>query len=105
MAITPVRPESGVFLLGQDGKGTIRLMSGFNPNKTPGGSGKISMKTDHLISALTVTEQDDLFILTRLCKIIRFRAEEVPSTEGVVQGVICISLRGDEVVAASKHIP
>ena len=32
---------------------------------------------------------------------IRFRAGEVPAKEGVVQGVSCMSLRADEVVAVT----
>jgi DNA gyrase subunit A len=96
VAITPVRDDSQVFLLGADGKGTIRLMSSFTPNKAPGAGGKIAMATDHLIAALAVEEEDDIFIISKLGKIIRFRADEVPPKDGVVQGVICMSLRGDE---------
>jgi DNA gyrase subunit A len=101
VAIASVRDESGVFLLGADGKGTIRLMSGFNPNKSPGAGGKVAMKTGHLVGAVTVNETDDVFIISRLSKIIRFRAKEVPAKEGVVQGVHCMSLRADETVAVA----
>ena len=44
VGITGVTPESGVLLIGADGKGTIRLMSGFTANKAPGSGGKIAMK-------------------------------------------------------------
>jgi DNA gyrase subunit A len=98
-AVTGVKDESGVFLLGADGRGTIRLMSGFNANRAPGAGGKIALKTDALVSAAAVSLEADIFIITRLCKIIRFKAREVPAKEGVVQGVNCISLRGDEPVA------
>lgn len=98
VAITAVYPESGVFLLGEDGKGTIRLMEGFNPNKSPGGSGKIAMATEGLAAAAAVEETDDIFIITRWSKIIRFSAAEVPAKEGVVQGVHCMSLRADQAV-------
>jgi DNA gyrase/topoisomerase IV subunit A len=92
-----------IFLLGADGRGTIRLMSGFAPNKAPGGGGKVAMKTDHLVGAVAATPQDDLFIQSRLSKLIRSRAAEVPAKEGVVQGVNCMALRADEcaVVAVS----
>ncbi|MEJ2151338.1 MAG: DNA gyrase C-terminal beta-propeller domain-containing protein [Chloroflexota bacterium] len=99
VAITAVREESGVFWLGADGKGTIRLMSGFRANKSPGGGGKVALKTDHLIGAATISEDDDVFAISRLGKIIRFQATEVPLKEGVVQGVSCMALRADEVVA------
>jgi DNA gyrase subunit A len=99
VAIASVSAESCVFLLTADGKGTLRLMSGFSANKSPGGGGKSAMKTDRLIGAVAVEEDDDIFILSRLSKIIRFRAAEVPPKEDVVQGVICMALRADETVA------
>lgn len=99
VAVAPITADSGVFLLSADGKGTIRRMSHFRANKAPGSSGKAAMKTDHLAGACVVTDSDDLFIISRLNKIIRFQAVEVPAKEGVVQGVNCISLRGDEATA------
>lgn len=101
VAVTSVKEESGVFLLGADGKGTIRLMSGFSPNKSPGAGGKVALKTSHLVAAMTVTQEDDVFAISRLSKIIRFHASEIPPKEGVVQGVHCMSLRADEVVAVT----
>lgn len=98
-AVAGVRGDSGVFLLGADGRGTIRLMSGFNANKAPGAGGKIAMKTDRLIGAVTIKDADDVFVISRLSKIIRFRAGEVPAKDGVVQGVNCMALRADETVA------
>ncbi|MBK8988088.1 MAG: hypothetical protein IPM39_18800 [Chloroflexi bacterium] len=100
-AITAVTEESSVFLLGHDGKGSIRQMSGFRANKAPGAGGKVVLKTDKLVGALTVLPEDDLFIISQLGKIIRFTAAEVPPKEGVVQGVNCISLRNDEVTAVT----
>jgi DNA gyrase subunit A len=99
VAITSIYEDGLVFLIASDGKGTIREMSGFAPNKSAGGSGKIAMKNEHLVGATAVTPSDDLFILTQLGKVIRFKADEVPSTDGVVQGVICINMRNDEVVS------
>jgi DNA gyrase subunit A len=104
-AVEAVRPPEGesIFLLGADGRCTIRLMAGFAANKAPGGGGKVALKTDRLVGAVAATPDDDLFILSRLSKIIRFRAGEVPAKEGVVQGVNGMALRADEcvVVAAS----
>jgi DNA gyrase/topoisomerase IV subunit A len=76
-------------------------MEGFSANKAPGAGGKIALNTDHLITALSVDEKDDIFIISRLSKIIRFPAGHIPPKEGVVQGVICMSLRGDEPAAAA----
>jgi len=99
VGITSVNPDSLVFMLGTDGRGTVRQMSGFAPNKSPGGAGKIAMKTSHLVGVATVQPDDDIFIVTRTGKIIRFQADEIPPTEGTVQGVNCISMRMDEVAS------
>jgi len=102
VALAAVRPESGVFLITADGRGTIRLMSGFSANKAPGGGGKVALKTEHLVGAITVDEADNIFIISRLSKIIRFSAAEVPAKEGVVQGVNCMALRADETMAVAR---
>jgi len=99
VAIAPVRENSGVFMITDDGKGTIRLMEGFSANKAPGAGGKIAMSTAALVSAQEVESSDEIFAISKLGKMIRFRVGEVPPKEGVVQGVICMSLRADEVSA------
>ncbi len=97
VGVGDVGAEDGIFLIGSDGKGTIRLMDGFAANKSPGASGKIAMKTDQLIAVTPVPANaaPDLFIISRLGKIIRFNSGEVPAKEGVVQGVNCMQLRND----------
>jgi len=97
VGITPVAQDSSVFILAADGKGTIRQMNGFSANKSPGGSGKIAMKSNAIIGAATVRPEDDVFIISRQSKIIRFRADEIPATDGVVQGVNCMALRQDDI--------
>jgi DNA gyrase subunit A len=101
IAVEAVHAPDGeaIFLLGADGRGTVRLMSGFAANKSAGGGGKIAMKTDQLAAAVAVADGDDIFILSRLSKLIRFRAGDVPPKEGVVAGVNCMGLRADECVA------
>jgi len=101
VGVAAVQPPDGehVLLVGSDGRGTVRLMDGFSPNKSPGGGGKIAFKSDKVIGAMTVTPESDVFIISRLGKLIRFKASEIPPKEGVVQGVNCMSLRGDECVA------
>ncbi len=101
VALAAVQPEDGVFLLSADGRGTIRRMAGFAANKAPGGSGKLALKTDHVVGAVTVPEAapTDLFIISRLSKVIRFRADAVPAKDGVVQGVNCMALRADQTAA------
>lgn len=102
VSVANVSEDSSVFLMNADGKGTIRLMSGFSMNKAPGTGGKVVMKTDCLIGAVAVDDNDDIFAISRLNKIIRFQAIEVPPKEGVVQGVNCMALRSDETVAIAK---
>ena len=99
ISIAAVDDKSVVFLMSAEGMGTRRLMSGFSANKSPGTGGKIAMKTDSLIGAVTVSDTGDLFAISRLSKIIRFKAAEVPAKDSVVQGVICMSLRSDDCVA------
>lgn len=101
VAVTGVVESSGVFVVGHDGKGTIRQMSGFRMNKAPGAGGKSIFKSDELIGAVTVHEGDDIFILAQSGKIIRFGASEVPPKEGVVQGVNCMEVRNDVVTAVA----
>jgi DNA gyrase subunit A len=99
VGVAPVRADSRVFLLSADGKGTIRAMSGFSANKEPGSGGKVAMKADRLVGAVAVAPGDDIFVISRLGKIIRFAADETPEKEGVVQGVNCMALRSDETTA------
>lgn len=97
--------EDGVFLLTDEGKGTIRLMRGFSANKSPGTGGKIAIKADAVVGVAPVRDEDvDLFAISRLGKIIRFAAAEVPPKEGVVQGVNCMNLRADQCVAVAAAI-
>ncbi len=99
VGVTAVHDDSGVFMLSADGRGTIRLMQGFAANKAPGTGGKNAIATDQLVGICNVDEYQDVMIITKLSKIIRFRVEEIPPKDGVVQGVFCISLRADEPVA------
>lgn len=99
VAITGVTEESGVLMIGADGKGTVRMISGFAANKAPGSGGKTAMKTNHLVGAAAIKDNDDVFAISRLSKLIRFQAIEIPPKTGVVQGVNCMSLRSDEVTA------
>lgn len=99
VAICGVEGGSGVFMVGQDGSGTIRLMGGFAANKAPGAGGKAAMKAERVIGAVTATPENDLMLISRLSKIIRFAAADIPAKEGVVQGVSCMALRADDVAA------
>ncbi len=101
VAVTYVYADSKVLLVGVDGKGTMRSMDTFSANKAPGSGGKIAFSTDNLLSAMNADEVEDIFIISRLSKIIRFQADEIPVKDGVVQGVICMSFRADEASAVT----
>lgn len=98
-AIAAAPANGAVFLASDDGKGALRPIETFAANKAPGSGGKALMKTDHLIGGLGVAPGDDLFLISRLGKLIRFDAGDVPPKEGPVQGVNCMALRADSCVA------
>jgi len=100
VGIAPVYDDTGVFMLGADGRGTLRLMAGFTPNKAPGAGGKIAMNTDKLVTALSADEKEDALVISRLGKIIRFPLGDIPPKDAPVQGVNCMLLRADEPIAA-----
>jgi DNA gyrase subunit A len=104
VGIAATASNGGVFLLTADGKGTVRLLSGFAANKSPGASGKTLMKTDSLVGAIAVGANDDVFAISQLGKIVRFQVAEVPAKEGVVQGVNCMNLRADECTALAACV-
>lgn len=93
--------EGGLLMMTGDGKGTVRLLSGFTANKEPGSGGKVAMKTEELIGVMAINDQSDAFVISRLGKIVRFAVNEIPAKEGVVQGVNCMALRADECVAVT----
>jgi len=105
VTVTAVTDDSAVFLLSDDGKGTLRQMEGLRINKSPGAGGKVAMKTETLVTAVAAANEDDLFIISTLGKIIRFRADEIPAKTGVVQGVNCMTLRNDVVTATAVAQP
>jgi DNA gyrase/topoisomerase IV subunit A len=106
VGVAAASAEGGVFILGQDGKGTVRLLAGFAANKAPGAGGKVAMKADAIVGIAAVDAHSDIFAISRLGKIIRFAVSEVPAKEGVVQGVNCMNLRADEcVVLTSISLP
>ncbi|MFT5196566.1 MAG: DNA gyrase subunit A [Cellvibrionaceae bacterium] len=99
LGIAAVEPTGGVLLVSADGRGTIRLMEGFRPNKSPGGGGKVALKTEKMAGMVTADPADDVFIISSLCKMIRFNAGDIPAKTGAVQGVHLMTLRADEVTA------
>jgi len=102
IGVTGVPEEGAVFILTDEGKGTVRQMSGFTANKSPGSGGKQLMKAEKLVGVAEANldggTSQDIFAISKLGKLIRFQTYEVPPKEGVVQGVNCMNLRADECV-------
>lgn len=102
IGIACVSDRDAVFLLGADGKGILRSMENFLANKAPGAGGKQALNTTELAAVRAIRPGEDIFIITRLSKVIRFSATDVPVKDGVVQGVVCISLRADQPLAVTS---
>jgi DNA gyrase/topoisomerase IV subunit A len=88
-----------VLLVTADGQGTRRQMAGFTTNKSPGGQGKVIMKSDALVGAVRVGSGDEALCISGLAKIIRFAVDEAPAKSGNVQGVSVLDTRGDSLAA------
>lgn len=97
--------EDEVLLVTADGQGTRRQMAGFASNKSPGGQGKVIMKSDALAGAARVGSGDEALCISGFSKIIRFAADEVPAKSGNVQGVSILDTRGDSLAALAVAAP
>ncbi len=91
--------EDEVLLVTADGQGTRRQMAGFANNKSPGGQGKVIIKSDALAGAARVGGNDEALCISGFAKIIRFAVDEVPAKSGNVQGVNILDTRGDSLAA------
>lgn len=101
IAVTSTSDDGKIFLVSHDGRGTIRSMNGFRKNKAPSAGGKVALKTDQLIAARSVDTTEELFLISKHSKMIRFAANEIPVKSGTVQGVILMALRGDDIQAVT----
>jgi DNA gyrase subunit A len=97
--------EDEVLLVTADGQGIRRQMAGFASNKSPGGQGKVIMKSDALAGAARVGSGDEALCISGFAKIIRFAADEAPAKSGNVQGVSILDTRGDSLAALAVVTP
>lgn len=91
--------DDEVLLVTGDGQGVRRQMAGFASNKSPGGQGKVIIKSDVLAGAARVRPGDEALCISNAAKIIRFAVDEVPAKSGNVQGVSILDIRGDSLAA------
>lgn len=97
--LASVHEGSHVLLVTANGQGARRAVDTFAANKSPGGQGKIIIKSDALVAVRAVAEDDDALCISGFAKIIRFPVAEVPVKAGSVQGVNILDCRGDELAA------
>ena len=102
IGLTSVYSDSEAFIGTADGRGALRPMEGFAPNKSLGGTGKILIKSNHVVGITTTLPDDHIFMLTHQGKVIRFPVSEIPVTDAPVQGVNCMLVRNDEVISIIK---
>jgi DNA gyrase subunit A len=102
--ISGVQEDGCVLLATAEGKGIRREMSGFRANKSPGGQGKILMRTDALVGASAVGAEDEVLCISDQAKVIRFAAAEISTTAGSVQGNSLMDCRGS-CLAAFAVVP
>jgi DNA gyrase subunit A len=106
VGVASVNDADSVLVLAEDGLGTRRLMSSFAANRSPGWQGKASLKGQAIAGVTLATEdQTDIFIISEYGKLIRFQAGEVPIKTSSVQGVRCMTLRGDQAAALATTPP
>lgn len=100
-----INHEEQIFLVTGEGLGTRREEDTFPSNKSPGGQGKVIMKTDALVGVATVGERSEIFCASGQGKIIRFAAAEVPTKAGNVQGAVVMDCRSDRLTAVAVVTP
>jgi DNA gyrase subunit A len=113
MGVTGIRPREGDFVVGlaKVTPGATLLVAsenglgkrtGFDDyrRQSRGGIGvrtiRITDKTGPVVGALTVTEEDELMLMTSTGQSIRIRVREIRETGRVVQGVKLLTLREGE---------
>lgn len=108
--ITVFEREEGLSLLttAEKGYGKRTLLSEYRTTHR-GGKGikamAISQKTGKLCAALTLTETDEVMLITRKGMSIRLKAKNIPMQGRVTQGVRLMRLDGEDTLTAVTKIP
>jgi DNA gyrase subunit A len=98
VGVCPVTDQQPVLFITRDGKGTRRPMDEF-AGQSAGGQGKVAMKTEELVLAASVRDEDEVLCISELGKIIRFPAADIPARPSAVQGVAVMELQRDRVAS------
>ncbi len=106
VAATLVQEESTVLILSAQGQATRRPMRTFAANRSPGGKGKIAMRSEEVVAAAVADDTAEVFCISRFAKILRFPAGEVSVHQTPSRGVDVMNVRGDTITAmAVSHPP
>jgi DNA gyrase subunit A len=104
VTIEVVNPDETLLVAGVNGQGKRTAFDEYRLQNR-GGSGIIAMRTEELVSALSVAEEDEIMLLTYHGQAVRTRVNEVRIIGRTTQGVRLINLaKGDKLVGISKII-
>jgi DNA gyrase subunit A len=101
-----VEDDSTIFTITQNGLGKRTSITEY-PIHGRGGKGvithKVTDRTGQVMSALTITDKDEIFVATEKGLVIRINAETISTMGRSTSGVKIINLNeGDKVVSISK---
>lgn len=104
VTIEVVNPDETLLVAGRNGQGKRTAFEEYRLQNR-GGSGIIAMRTEELVSALSVAEEDEIMLLTLHGQAVRTRVNEVRVIGRTTQGVRLINLAsGDKLIGISKVI-
>ncbi|MFL6540299.1 MAG: DNA gyrase C-terminal beta-propeller domain-containing protein, partial [Chthoniobacterales bacterium] len=103
VAIAIVNPNAMLLVAGENGIGKRTPFDDYR-TQSRGGKGIITMKTGektgNVVGALTVTDVDELMLITNKGQMVRTRVKEIRETGRNAQGVKLIDLKGSEKLQA-----
>jgi DNA gyrase subunit A len=103
VAIAIVNPAAMLLVAGENGIGKRTPFDDYR-KQSRGGKGIITMKTGdktgHVVGALTVTENDEMMLITTKGQLIRTRVNEIRETGRNAMGVKLLTLREGEKLQA-----
>src|SRR4051812_7386163 len=103
VAIAIVNPNAMLLVAGENGIGKRTTFEDYRKQKR-GGKGIITMKTGektgNVVGALTVTENDELMLITTKGQMVRTRVKEIRAVGRNTMGVKLMDLRGAEKLQA-----
>ncbi|MEO7166071.1 MAG: DNA gyrase subunit A [Chthoniobacterales bacterium] len=103
VAIALVNNDAMLLVAGENGVGKRTAFDNYRTQKR-GGKGIITMKTGdktgHVVGALTVTEKDELMLITTKGQMVRTRISEIRAVGRNTMGVKLMDLRGAEKLQA-----